>query len=48
MLDINGIYAEYAAEGNPAYHPQMMMKALFCAYDRGMNKYSLTRQMGPR
>jgi len=31
-LDLTLIYEDYSKEGNPAYHPKMMMKVLFYAY----------------
>jgi transposase len=31
-LDLSNIYAYYSQEGNPAYHPKMMVKVLFYAY----------------
>ena len=31
MLDLSEIYADYAEEGKPAYHPKMMLKAVFSA-----------------
>jgi transposase len=36
MLDLREIYAEYADEGSPAYHPLMMLKVLFYAYYCGL------------
>lgn len=36
MLDLSEVYADYAEEGNPPYHPQMMLKVLFYAYYRGL------------
>lgn len=36
MLDLSEIYADYSEEGNPAYHPQMMLKVLFYAYYCGL------------
>ena len=36
LLDLGEIYADYAEEGNPAYHPQMMMKVLFYSYFCGL------------
>ena len=36
MLDLSEIYADYPEEGNPAYHPQMMLKILFYAYYCGL------------
>jgi transposase len=36
LLDLQEIYADYAEEGNPAYHPQMMMKILFYSYFCGL------------
>jgi transposase len=36
LLDLQEIYADYAEEGNPAYHPQMMMKVLFYSYFCGL------------
>ena len=31
-LDLEDLYAQYSHEGNPAYHPKMMLKVLFYAY----------------
>jgi transposase len=36
MLDLGEVYGDYFEEGNPAYHPQMMMKVLFYAYYCGL------------
>jgi len=36
LLDLGEIYADYAEEGKPAYHPQMMMKVLFYSYFCGL------------
>ena len=36
MLDLGKIYAEYAEEGSPPYHPQMMLKVLFHSYHCGL------------
>jgi transposase len=36
MLDLGEVYAEYAEEGSPPYHPQMMLKVMFYAYHRGL------------
>jgi len=36
MLDLGELYAEYAEEGSPPYHPQMMLKVLFYAYHCGL------------
>jgi len=35
-LDLSGLYAQYSDEGNPAYHPKMMLKVLFYAYYVGV------------
>jgi len=35
-LDLSGIYAQYSYEGNPPYHPKMMLKILFYAYQIGI------------
>ena len=34
-LDLQDIYASYSDDGQPAYHPMMMIKVLFYAYFRG-------------
>jgi len=31
-LNLESLYSEYSDEGNPAYHPKMMLKILFYAY----------------
>lgn len=31
-LDLKGIYSFYKTEGNPSYHPKMMLKVLFYSY----------------
>jgi len=31
-LDLSKIYNDYALEGNPSYHPKMMLKVLFYSY----------------
>lgn len=36
MLDLCEVYAEYAEEGSPPYHPQMMLKVVFYAYHCGL------------
>ena len=36
MLDLSTIYAYYKDEGNPPYHPLMMLKVLFYSYYIGM------------
>ena len=35
-LDLSEVYAQYSHEGNPAYHPKMMLKVLFYAYYIGV------------
>lgn len=35
-LDLKGVYTEYSKEGNPSYHPKMMLKVLFYAYYCGI------------
>lgn len=35
-LDINSIVGTYSVEGNPAYHPRMMLKVLLYAYSIGV------------
>ena len=35
-LDLGEIYEDYSHEGNPAYHPMMMLKVLFYAYYIGV------------
>ena len=35
-LDLKGVYEDYAKEGNPSYHPKMMLKVLFYAYYCGI------------
>jgi len=35
-LDLKGVYADYAKEGNPPCHPKMMLKVLFYAYYCGI------------
>ena len=35
-LDLSEMYVQYSAEGNPPYHPKMMLKVLFYAYYIGM------------
>ncbi|MDP7253521.1 MAG: transposase [Planctomycetota bacterium] len=35
-LDLSEIYERYSNEGNPAYHPKMMLKVLFYAYYIGV------------
>ena len=31
-LDLSELYEQYSNEGNPSYHPKMMLKVLFYAY----------------
>jgi transposase len=35
-LDLSALYSHYSDEGNPAYHPKMMLKVLFYAYYIGV------------
>jgi transposase len=35
-LDLHELYDQYSDEGNPAYHPRMMLKVLFYAYYIGV------------
>ena len=35
-LDLSNLYEQYSDEGNPAYHPMMMLKVLFYAYYIGV------------
>jgi len=35
-LDLKEVYEDYAREGNPSYHPKMMLKVLFYAYYCGV------------
>ena len=35
-LDLQELYDQYSDEGNPAYHPKMMLKVLFYAYYVGV------------
>jgi transposase len=35
-LDLSSLYACYSEEGNPPYHPRMMLKVLFYAYYKGL------------
>ncbi len=35
-MDLSELYEQYSAEGNPAYHPKMMLKVLFYAYYIGV------------
>ena len=35
-MDLGGLYAVYSDEGNPAFHPRMMLKVLFYAYYKGL------------
>lgn len=35
-LDLEAVYGDYAKEGNPPYHPKMMLKVLFYAYCCGI------------
>jgi len=36
LLDLEVIYDEYKEEGNPPYHPEMMLKVLFYSYFTGI------------
>jgi len=36
LLDLEVIYDEYKEEGNPPYHPKMMLKVLFYSYYTGI------------
>lgn len=35
-MDLSKLYEGYSDEGNPSYHPKMMLKVLFYAYYRGV------------
>ena len=35
-MDLSSLYEQYSEEGNPPYHPKMMLKVLFYAYYRGV------------
>ena len=35
-LDLSCLYQKVSAEGNPPYHPAMMLKILFYAYGKGI------------
>jgi transposase len=35
-LDLSKIYEQYSFEGNPAYHPKMLLKVLFFCYMKGI------------
>ena len=35
-LDLSCLYQKISSEGNPAYHPAMMLKILFYAYAKGI------------
>jgi transposase len=35
-LDLKAVYGDYAKEGNPPYHPKLMLKVLFYAYYCGI------------
>lgn len=36
LMDLKALYAAYPDEGNPAYHPRMMLKVLFYSYYAGL------------
>jgi len=36
LLDLERLYDEYKEEGNPPYHPRMMLKVLFYSYYTGI------------
>lgn len=36
LLDLNNLYKKGSSEGNPAYHPRMMLKVLFNGYVNGV------------
>jgi transposase len=36
MPDLGEVYAEYAEEGSPPYHPQVILKVVFYAYHCGL------------
>ena len=40
-LNLDAIYDDYKEEGNPAYHPKMMLKVLFYSYQCGLMKMIL-------
>ena len=35
-LDLSCLYKKVSREGNPPYHPAMMLKIIFYAYDKGL------------
>jgi len=35
-MDLSSLYACYSEEGNPPYHPKMMLKVLFYGYYKGL------------
>jgi len=35
-LDLSCLYQKISSEGNPAYHPKMMLKILLYAYSNGI------------
>ena len=35
-MDLSPIYGSYSEEGNPPFHPKMMLKVLFYAYYKGL------------
>ena len=35
-MDLSGLYECYSEEGNPPYHPRMMLKVLFYGYYKGL------------
>jgi transposase len=36
VLDLSCLYRKVSSEGNPAYHPAMMLKTLFYSYATGI------------
>jgi transposase len=40
-LDLEAVYADYAKEGNPFYHPKMMLKVLFYDYYCGIMSFRI-------
>jgi transposase len=37
-LDLTSLVSEYSEEGRPAYHPEIILSLLFCAYSDGLTR----------
>jgi transposase len=43
-LDLSPLISEYSEEGRPAYHPEIILSLLFCAYTDGITSSRVIAQ----